>query len=382
MATYEVRVRDTDRQQIGVIDGSTFALLELVPRFNRPGAWRLVVPAGPVLRSRLVPGNGVLILRDGVTLLSGPILRVKRAREQGRPVPGMLEVSGSDDYVWIESRVAYPVPTQPANNQGAAAYDTRSGVAETVIKAYVSANAGAGALAVRQVPGLVIAPDTVLGSSVSGSARFDALGDLVRGLATAGGGLGVRVVQVGTSLQVQVYEPVDRSGTAVFGDSVGNLVEWSYELVAPSLTRAIVGGSGEGTGRVFVERGDTDGDETTWGLRAETFIDRRDTAISAELEQAGDEALADGGETLSLAIAPTDTAGLAYGTDYGLGDRVTVVVDGVAMADLVREVLITVSAEGEQVRPVVGTPDATADPRLQASLRQMLARIGLLERRR
>lgn len=277
-----------------------------------------------------------------------------------------------------------------------AAYDTQSGACETVLKHYVDVNAGPGAIANRQVSGLTIQTDAGSGSVVKGNARFDALVNkdgtgILQQLALASSPpLGFRVVQSGTALQFQVYTPADKTAVAKFSDDLGNLADFDYVREAPDFDAGgnyvVVGGSGQLTARQFVNAQNATS-IANWG-RDEFFVDARDTADRTTLLQRAADALAQTQEKLSFSATLAPVQSMVYGVDYSLGDKVTIVVDGVSYQDIIREVAITLDngsgSGGELVVPSVGTPNAAVVLDTLASfarlLRQQQARIDRLER--
>lgn len=368
---WQLQIRNPDLELEGEI--SDFTKLELVLRFNAVDSWVLNLPtaAGDVIQA----GWGIVLKRDARTVLSGPLT----SRHRVWNVDGdALELGGVSDDVSLEDRLARP----SAPPYVAAAYDVRTGPAETVLKGYVNANLGPGATADRALPGLVIGASAGAGDVVTGRARFDVLGDLLRELALAGGDLGFRIVQAGPgALRFEVYEPVDRTGTAIFSKSLGNLTKFELLEQVSEANAATVGGGGEGTGRVFYETTDP-GEITRWNRRIEVFRDRRDTTDVLELEQTADEELAGKAEKTGLSITPIDTARLAFLVDYGLGDRVTVDVDGVPVRDVLREVKITLDGDGETIVPTVGTPGTTKDLlEIFGRIRAVARKVRSLERR-
>jgi hypothetical protein len=205
--------------------------------------------------------------------------------------------------------------------------------------------------------------------------RWRVLLTLLRELALSGG-VGFRVRQVGTGLQFQTYGPVDRTGTAKFSLELGNLAAYQYSVTAPEATYVFVGGGGEGTARTIRER--SADDFSDWGRFEGEFVDRRDTTDTAELDQTGLETLTDKGAQTSLSITPIDTPHLSFGDHYDLGDRVTVHLD-VPIQDLVRQVTISLTADGTKITPGVGT--ATDASRQLREIRNLRNRIINLERR-
>lgn len=351
--------------------------LTLTLRFNRTSAWVLNLSALSPAAALLGRTDGLIIERDGQPLLSGPVVTRERVLADGRTT---LTVSGVDDSGWLERRLALPVTTGPPYT--AAEYDDKSGPAETVLRHFVDRNLGPGAAVARRLPALALAADLGRGGSVRGLGRFHPLQELLQPLALAGGDLGYRIVQVGDGLEFQVYEPNDRTGTAVFSRELGNLAGFTYRESAPIADYVYVAGQGEGTAREVVEGG-TQADIDVYG-RIELFKDRRDVADTPTLTQALNETLAESVPPTSLSISPVDTEAVAYGSEYVLGDRVKVIVDGEPISDVVREVALTYTADrAETLTPVIGTPGATNPKVLQLFARQarLDRRISNQERR-
>ena len=103
-----------------------------------------------------------------------------------------------------------------------------------------------------------------------------------------------------------------------------NLGAFSHSVDTAEASLAIVAGEGAGTARPFRERGSAIGD-----ARAETFVDKSDTAVAAALDQAGDDALAEQAATVALSFQPLATRRSRYAVDFELGDKVTAIVDDV-----------------------------------------------------
>lgn len=371
MTATTIEIRDRNLAHVAQVDD--FSKLEMVLRFNAVDTWILDVPAR--YAADLGPGSGIIVRRGGDVLLSGPV--TAPTRQWDKDTDG-LSVAGVSDDVHLEDRLAIPA-TFPYT---ASDYDVRTGAAETIMKTYVSVNAGPAASVPRQFPGLAIDTDTGIGATVTGRARFDGLGDLLRSLAVSGGDLGFRVVQTGAVLLFIVYQPADRSASVKFSPGLGNLESFTYAPSAPESDYVIVGGGGEGTARVFVEGGDTP-QIIRWNRRIESFRDRRDTTDTVELAQSRDEELANKAEKTSLTIVPKDTTAVQFLRDYYLGDLVTVDVDGSAIVDVVREVKLTLSPDGERIEPTVGTPGATSKPfsGIFSAVKSIRRNLGHLERR-
>lgn len=373
--TTSLYLRDEGLRRLGEIED--FDKIECVLRHRRTGTWLLDLPATTELAGEMTEGRGLIVERDGAVLLSGPLVTAKRKSDKGKRT---LTVGGVTDTVYLERRLALPVPSGPPYT--AAAYDDKSGNAETVLRHFVDRNLGPAATTARRLPAFTLQPDLARGTSVRGRARFPVLLELLDELAAAGGDLGFAVVQVGTGLQFQVTVPQDRTRTAVFSEELGNLGGYELTLTAAVGDYVIAAGGGEGTARTFVERGTASANDPR--RRHELFRDRRDTTDLAELEQTITETLAETASSTSLSLSPIDTEAVRFGRDYALGDRVTVQVEGQDVVDVVREVTLTLTPDGgDVVTPAIGTPGAGAAvlPGLFDTLRRLGRRLSNLERR-
>ncbi len=385
---YRILVRDDTLALVAEV--GDYSQCTIQPRFNGLGGWVLELPAETDAADALVEGGGIVIVRNGVVLLSGPMIR---REDHGDAQGDRVIASGYDDTLVLADRLAMPC-AWPFTAQEA---DIRTGVAETIMRGYVSDNAVTGGawLSVTAgherpaVTGLALATNGLAGISITGRARFLNLLDLLTDLALAGGDLGFRVVQTLTTpptLEFQVYVPADRTATAVFSREMGNLAGYEYVHEGPTVNVATIAGQGEGTARTFRERRDATS-ITEHSRRVEQFVDRRDTNTTAELDQTGDEALARGGHRDYLRLTPIDTEGLSFlATDptqgYRLGDRVTVVIRGVPVQDVVREVRVTLTPHsGEVLEPIIGTPGAVLTHSDTYVLRHLHRRVSLQERR-
>lgn len=346
--------RNSDLTRVGIID--EYASLKLNLKFNEPSKWELVADTDSPFVPSLDASMGIVVERDGTVILSGP---VEETEEQWDTNGHVMTVFGSDDSIWLSRRIVFP-SAWPFTG---AAYDTNTATASTNLFYYVNKNAGPSADADRQVPGLVMGTDNSLGSSVRGRGRLQPLNDLLKQLALSGGDLRYQIVQVGSTLEFQVYDPEDLTASVQFSKAFGNLSSFTYERVGPSVNYVYIGGGGTGTGRTF-RRGNDSPSVAEWGL-IEDFRDARDTTDNTELDERITETLAEGSETTSLGITPIDTAAVTYGTDYNLGDRVRVVTpSNVIIEDAIRELTLTYKpgggeGAGEVIEPVVGTPGAT-----------------------
>ncbi|MFB6392640.1 siphovirus ReqiPepy6 Gp37-like family protein [Polymorphospora lycopeni] len=363
--------------------------LDVTLRFNEPASGNFSAPAYlPLMQQIRGGGYRIIVIRDGQVFCAGPI--EKRGPEKwsvdGQDSnPGTITVSFSDDLALAVARATYPDPSQPATAQTSVARWTASGSAETILRSLFNLNAGPGALAARRVPKLVLGPVAGVGSNIVLGTRFEPLGDAARTAALAGGGLGFRTQQVGQQVELQVYGPTDRSRSVRFSRGLGNLREYEYDETAATVTAAIVGGKDEGTSRVIVERLNAAAIADGW--RLEAFKDQRqsddDAGDTTELDQAGDEALAEGAQTARLSAVTIDVPTQRYGVHYGLGDIVSIeLTSGVEVTDVVRAVQLKATPEtGELVSALIGSQEASSDPLWLTYTRDIARRLARLEAR-
>lgn len=379
-----VEVRDPFLNRIGQIRPSDLVGATFVVRFNNVGSWSITLPYGHTLGELLrQPGYGIILTGpSGDTILSGPTLSAKLTQDQS-DIEGNWEIIGSSDDIYLSERLAYPKPDTADVTAQTDDYDDRSGAAETVIKEFVSANLGADAPLVRQVPGLTIEADGERGELVSAAARFDKIQDLIYYLAQVGG-IGYQISQVGTGLEFSVFEPQDRSNTVRMDLANRKLSSAVLSYGTATVTRAIVGGKGEGKNRTFIERSNADSlaAETDWGRRVETFVDARGANNADELNTAGDELLVDNGKTITeLSVTPSDDINMVYGVDWFLGDKVTVVTNDIESSAVVTEIGIQIGADGVRIGATVGTPVGIEfEAKLLAKTNQLDSRVSNLER--
>jgi len=331
--------------QTHLAEVDTFESATVIARFNDVSTWELVLPsdtpAAQALLSALRPR--LLILdQTGTVFRSGPVLRSQR----NSSIEGeMLTLSGVDDLIWLRRRLAHPQPGSAAPPYSSSATDSRTGAASQVIAGYVDRNAGPSAVAARQVPGLLVPPPAAFGATVAISARYENLLELLQPAARAAG-IGFRV----RDLSFEVFQP---SGVAVFSTDLGTLAGWEAVAEAPDNNYVYVGGGGEGTARLIREYTDTPSVQA-WG-RIETFRDRRDTTTTAEMDQSGAEALAEGSKPPTVAMESIDTTSQSFLRDWNVGDRATVRVGAVTITDVIAEALLELRAnEPPEVRPVLG----------------------------
>lgn len=382
-----VYVRNPILARLGQADDYT--TMTVVPRYNTVGAFTLEISADSAKAPLLVEGNGLIIrTAEGDTVTSGPIRTVDWSRSESDGGSGKLTIGGVDDTTVLAQYTCWPDPTAAIGSQTSSVYKITAVKAETAMRQLVNLNAGPGALASRKNPLLTLAPDGGRGPTITREVnQFDNLLTVLTDIANAAG-LGFRVVQVGTSLQFQVYTPVDRSESARFSFRLGNLTDAAYSTTPPTCTRAIVVAGGGTSPRVCKTY---DRADPLWpGLVLEQFVDLTsvDTAsvdLAAQMDQAAEEALTNGAGQGSLSISPIDIPKLRYGRDYNVGDTIAADVRGAWYTDVCREVTLSSTAsDATTVKATVGgdSTGSSAVARIYALIAQVKKDVGRLKTRK
>ena len=362
---------------------------------NRPAAGEVQLPARPAYMELLQPGNRMVVVRDGGIWCAGPLEEPQDyvwdlAQNAD---PGTVTVRFTDDLARIAGYLTYPNPAVSfaAQTTTADVQWTRVSVnAELIIRALVNENCGPGALSVRRIEQLVLDDVAGVGGPRSLTTRFEPLLDACR-TAAAWNRLGFRTRQHNGQIRFGVYQPSDRTATARFSAGLGNLRSVRFTMGAPRATSELVQGgedpkqqapSGEPANqRVYVEV--ASGHAADW-YRVEKLLEESGkTDADGELTQAGTLAFGDDNPQASLATVTVDTEDLKAGRDYGLGDKVTVVLPtGLEVVDIVQTIRLEATPdEGEQVTAVIGDSDKTTTTATVRTVRDLARRLGRLEAR-
>ncbi|MFF4223187.1 siphovirus ReqiPepy6 Gp37-like family protein [Streptomyces abikoensis] len=410
MGDYRIIVRDRDLAPIGQIDD--YIEFNAVLKFCDVGQWTLKVQAGRLHSELLQPGCGIIVYRNGVSrpILSGPVQGIQKYwtvdTDSGS---GALFVTGSDDNNILASRVVYPDPRQPADQQDRDSDAASDREASWGIEYLVSQNCGTGALGNRRTHGYVTPdgaswPYDKWGPKTAYSYRFDNLRDAVKPLAESGG-LGWRNVYdpETRTIRLEVAPVVDRTDTVRFSPDLGNLKQFVYSMTAPKATRVIVAAQGEGKDRYIRTYVDEEA-EAYWGLPVETFVDARDVPVKkgqdgnptlvgdsdsgttldsalALMDQRGRDTLALNQAQGNLQVYPVDTPQCTFGVHWWLGDRVTCLVDGSLHQDIVRQVTIADTPDGSTITPNIGNQGTEAPTNFFGEIKALWRRVNELSTR-
>lgn len=352
-----VEVRDKSLTRRGLVRPEELRL-ELTDNFNNVGEWKLTLAAeNPLAGVLRTPGAGVIITGPTDILMSGPMVKAEFAATQEDP-GGSITFEGVSDTVCLADALAFPDPTNPNGASQTKAHDVRQGPAEDVMHSFVMANIGPTAPIERRKPHLAASASAGRGPAVIKSARFPVLGNLLAELALLGK-LGFRVVQRGSSLVFETYEITDRTALIRLDVQNGSLAGQRVAISPPGVTRAVVAGQGELVKRQFlqVQTPESVAAEADWGRRIEQFIDQRQTDKWEELQQAGDEAMETSGFTaVNVQVVPMEDGAMRFGLDWGLGDKVSVVVEGQELTSNATGMVMKIDSDGFRVGVLLGDP--------------------------
>lgn len=354
---FTVEVRDGDFIRQGQIDHK-FLDLMFVEVFRGVGSWQLKLPVEhPLLPLLKTPGSGLVVTdRSTGRVFSGRMQTAVLSQDATDP-KGTWVISGVDDSVVAQATVVLPDPTSEPDEQSTA-YWNIAGAGETVMKQAVRLNAADLAIAARDYPWLSAATDLARGETISVTVRFDVLGDF---LTSAGlkSNLGWAFFQVDDGVVFDVFEPQDKTALIRLDVRNGGLESTELGWSAPTATQVLVLGQGEGADRTVlpVTTADSLAAAAAWGLRWEATKDQRNTDDPTELQQAGEEILVEQGVTInSLKVTPSDAPNQHLGTDWWLGDKVTVIIDESPTAAIVNQVATSITTAGVIRQAIVGDP--------------------------
>lgn len=383
--------------KIGQVDMNDVTDLKLNKRFNNVGSWSLSLPSESKAAQDLAqPGRGIIVTGPYGELLTGSVVNFTKEQDTDDPV-GITTITGADDNVHLGDALAWPDPTNDDITTQRYSNDIRTNTAERVIRDYVALNIGdpyadgpdhphpSWGDTSRKIPGLTLElVNANQGAVVTGNARFDQLGKLIGDVAAAGG-VGFDIVQVSsTRKELKIYTPTDKSKYIRMDVDNDLLDKTSYGFGAPSGTRVIEAGQGDGVDRqlLLITSDEAAAAEAAWGRKVEIFKDRRDTNDIAELTQDGQQIIAENGKTItSLSVTPSDNVTMVYGKDWFLGDIVGVDVDNVPLSAVVTEATISITTDGLVVAATIGDPTGfDYDSRIIAAQQNQETRIAFLEK--
>lgn len=387
-----IEVRDKDLVRHGIIHHRELSF-KLSNPHNNVGHWELSIRSDHPMANHLRnPGSGIIVYNGTTELASGPTLQPQFTSTPQDPA-GTLKFTGVTDDILLADMLAWPVPSSALIADQLGQQDTREGAAETVMHGFVSANIGPTGTTERKDSRLTMGTNGLRGVTVKKSAQFDVLGELLGGIGKVAD-LGFRIIQRGNVLRFETYAITDRRAEIRLDVLNGALAAQKLTINAPEITHAVVMGKGRDkleTDPVGYEppkephlftTPESIAAQADWNRRIERIINATATRDAAELQQAALEELTDKGYTnVSVQVSPMENSNMQYMVDWGVGDRVIVVVDGIEYSSLVTGFEMRVDNTGFFLGALLGDP-ADFDPRvaLRKVVAQTGARISALER--
>ena len=352
----------------------------VVIRNNAVSTFTLDVDAtSPIFQGDQVKGWHVRC-NDGDVSLDGMFTSKRRAQEVG---VREVSLSGESHVGYIERMICLLDPTkaitaQPDDDTGTY---KRTGPLEDVVAAMLSANVGQTALAENKTP-LVVDASQGRGKQVTINSRLENLLEVAQ-----------TAMLKDTSLVFETYLPPqgaphlrfrasqDLTREVRLSETNGSLSSFELEESAPEATRAIVSGPGAGDLHEFLP---VTGPSTDWGLTRTVYISASNDDED-EMMEAGTEELADKGESASISLELVDVPGCRFGTDFNVGDKVTVrLADGAVVTDIVQSAEIEWSETGREVKlhvgPTLEDPSET-DSKLVKKVKSLSRKLGKVEKR-
>lgn len=352
---YEVLIRSPNGSLGRLV--TTWRSLDIYLRFNAVGSVAVTMSPDDPAVAALNPGAGIVVRRNGVPLISGPVEHQAADMDASNPPPGTVVITASDDLVYLDREVVAVTPAFDLDAQSTTVLaDSRTGPAETLIYGYVGDNIGPTAITARRSM-LTLAANQARGGTQTKAGSFDNLLAFVAGIALTAG-LGIRALQGPTGPVFSVYAPVDRTGTVTFSPDRYNVASYHAETALGSANYVVVVGtpSGAVTPRTY-HIAANNASIATWGGRRVQAIVSSGTTDSATLVTTTLQAMAAGVDLSLFTFVPLTTAATTFGTSYNLGDTVAARLGGLNLTGTVALVHITVDVNGEVVTPTVSAGD-------------------------
>lgn len=382
-----VEVRDRNLERKGTITTKHLSLKATI-RHLGVGEWELTLPKDhPMIEHLLTTGSGIIVSLRGETRFSGVTTRPRRDTNLQNP-DGTFTFKGVTDDVLLLDALAFPSPAIADPGAQSEANDVQTGNAETLMRHYVSSNVCLGFAPTERTSGFrqflkVQTTNLNRGVTLTKAPRFQNLMELLYEIAIVAD-LGFQVIQRDGDLVFEVLSLADRSDLVRLDIKNGTITSESSEVSAPSITRAIVAGSGEGVARVIIERTSASSlqSEDDWGRVIEQFVDQRSTSAVDELQQSGDEKLIAGQlATTAIKIVPSDDQTMIYGADWEVGDTIAVIIDGIEAKTTVTAMTMIVNDKVAAIGAAIGDiTEFDADAALVKRVENVETRTANLER--
>ena len=324
-----------------------------VLRRNGVGTFSLRVPEGKMWH-RFQPGWHLALQEGDKVMMTGIPDSITTESQAGVRT---VTLTGRSHARWLADALTLPSPGKAPDDQSDTAYYAISGEAHTLAARLITEQCGQSAHPRLRRP-IMLRTSVTTSRDVSMKARFTPVIDEMQKI--LGDELTMSTTLTREGVTVNLEKTRDMTRRIRLDDTSGAITSWKLERSAPTVTDVLVAGGGQGTDRTLHL---TSGNENEWGTRAMEFKDRRDTTSPADLEKAGQEALHAGQAKASITLDITDSLTRRFGTDFYLGDRITVALaDGVTVQDVVQSAEVKYSPDGRVVKLQVGPVAEDVDP--------------------
>lgn len=266
-------------------------------------------------------------------------------------------------------------------------YYSVSNSAETVMKTLVKDQCGSTADADRQFPLFEIDTDNDTGASYLLKARYSptVADELNKCSVATGVGFWVYIDESNKKYRFQIGLGTDRTSgqstnpRAIFSDKFNTIRTASYgETDDQYRNYAFVAGQGLGVNRT-VREVYTGSSEPTGFNRREMFVDARDLSSTTDIDSRGGQKLQEQNIQVMVDGSPLNTNQLVYGTDYTIGDIVTVDVYNAPYDARITEVKESWDSRGYAIDLVFGRETQTISTQFSRSSESLRAALSSTE---
>jgi len=293
--------------------------------------------------ANLAPGARVHVMWDGEPVLRGPVVNWK-----GTGPGGSTTVIVEDDFR-VFRNLLWPKPDAAITAQ-TDEFKRYSGVTEAVVKE------AAGDLADVLGASWSVAASSGAGSTQRLEVRFDKFLECVAPALEAD-----KLTLTFNAGEVDVVE--GSTFPRVLTEDTGVLGDYEWTIEAPTVTRVVVGGEGQGAARVLREYKNTPR-ETEWGFVSAAFVDSSLAEGVTDFTPDAAAAFQEGAAKVTVASDLIESDWFRFGK-YKVGDLVHVQVGPVNVTEVIRVVEIRDDPDqGTVVVPSIGTGAASMDERL------------------
>lgn len=332
--TYQISVYDSVMARTGIVDD--FEYFEWIRNWYTPDTWEIRINRNKAnsalfLASRSLAADGSWNYGGFISIDLPPGQHIGMIEDIQLSLT--KEGKKTEQYVITGRGVRGVLATRIARygTDAGTGYDVQTAaIAETAMRHYVDKNC-IDATANRPITGLTLYPSDLLrGGTIDHEARFEDIDTVLESIGLKSGlSYGVLWTESGLNFVFVVNEGVDRSASVTLSTGFGNVEEYNYlDSILKKKNLVYMGGTGTGASRVVQEAYAGVAEPSGWNRR-EAFVDASDCATTDELTSRGTEILEELAESTSLEVQYQEGGSFVLGTDFDLGDTISVVYPGI-----------------------------------------------------